>query len=309
MREFFKSIFFKILLGIVAIFLGFIIYEASTGNISSPSQFLSLISSPFQKAATAISDGIDNVLDPVINARQFQKENEKLKEQITDLNERLIEYETMKAEYDQLQDIAGLKSVNEDFEMVPAIIVSRNADNFGTFQINKGELHGLSVGDPVIVADSTDSILVGKISSVGKTYAQVMTVTNPNFFVTGYDNETKEAGVINGEISLAVSGKCRMLYLDKNSPIKEGALIITSGSAGVFPASLQIGNVLSLEMETNGISAYAVIKPLANAKDLTGVLVITDFTGKGVVDPYANSDEEASSVGDAKQDSGEGESE
>ena len=81
--------------------------------------------------------------------------------QITDLNEKLIDYEKIKAENDQLKEIADIKEVNPDYDLEPANVISRDAsDPFCSFQINKGSLNGIEVGDVVMTSQG----LVGPVS-------------------------------------------------------------------------------------------------------------------------------------------------
>ncbi len=282
MREFFKSAIFKILLGVIAVFLAFILYEASTGNISSPSQLIGVIASPFKSLASTISNGFSSLTDPLVNANEYKKENEELKQQITDLNEKLIDYEKIKAENDQLKEIADIKEINPDYDLEPANVISRDAsDPFCSFQINKGSLNGIEVGDVVMTSQG----LVGQVDSVALTYSHVITILNPELYISAYEVTTQSAGVVNGEISLAEQGMCQMLHLDKETKIEEGSIVTTAGSSGVFPASLQIGTVQKISVQENGISAYAEIEPMVDIEKVNDVLVIKSFTGQGVSRP------------------------
>lgn len=59
MREFFKSLRFKIILAVVAVILGGMLYAATTGGLATlPEQILSYVVYPVQRAAAAVSDSI-----------------------------------------------------------------------------------------------------------------------------------------------------------------------------------------------------------------------------------------------------------
>ena len=73
--------------------------------------------------------------------------------------------------------------------------------------------------------------------------------------------------------------------LDRNTSVitltlKEGDLIVTSNSVGIFPQGYLIGSVQSIEPMDSGLSYCAILKPSVDLASLTNVIVITDFAGK-----------------------------
>ena len=56
--------------------------------------------------------------------------------------------------------------------------------------------------------------------------------------------------------------------------------MITDGTSGLFPKGYSVGKVKNVDMDSNGLAAYADIEPCADITSLTSVVVITDFTGK-----------------------------
>lgn len=279
MREFFGSIWFKILLVIAAICMGFIVYEASTGNISSPSALFGMIAQPFERAASSVSNAVGSFLDPFIHAGKYKDENEQLKQQIADLQNQLVDYNKLKTENEQLRDVAGVKELNPSFDMEPASVIARDADDaFGAFTINKGSYSGIEKNDAVI----TPAGLVGLVTDVGPTYSQVTTILSPDLSISANDSQTGIAGVVSGDMSMAAQGCCKMEHLDKDADVANGNLIITSGGSGVYPSNIIIGSVKEMRIQSNGISSYAVIWPAVDVKTVTEVTVVKDFEGKGV---------------------------
>ena len=66
----------------------------------------------------------------------------------------------------------------------------------------------------------------------------------------------------------------------KETTLKEGDLIVTSNSVGIFPQGYLIGSVQSIEPMDSGLSYCAILKPSVDLASLTNVIVITDFAGK-----------------------------
>src|SRR5699024_7063811 len=126
-----------------------------------PEQLLSYVVYPIQRAAAAVSDGISEFLSVFLDARANYEENIALKEQIAEYRKMLVDYEDTKTENERLKEITGLKELNEDVEFQPAGVIARDPDDrFGSFTIDIGTLHGISVRDPVV----TGAGLIGYIS-------------------------------------------------------------------------------------------------------------------------------------------------
>lgn len=278
MREFFKSLRFKIILAVVAVILGGMLYAASTGGLATiPEQILSYIVYPIQRAAASVSDGISEFLSVFLDARANYEENIALREQIAEYRRMLVDYEDTKTENERLKEITGLKELNEDFEFRPAGVIARDPDDrFGSFTIDIGTLHGISVRDPVV----TGAGLIGYISSVGPTYAQVTTILSPDCNVGAMEIRTKDTGNITGTVEYAAEGRTKFELLPRETEVEEGDIVVTAGTSGLFPQNLVVGTVEEVALEQSGITRYAVIRPVTEISEVKNVFVLTNFLGK-----------------------------
>lgn len=276
MNGFFKSVKFKVVVCIAAFFLGIGLYSvAKGGNTSGSSEFIGSFLNPMKKFSNGISDKVSLVIDLFTDAEVYVQENQLLREEIAELNRRLIDYEDMKSEVEDLRKFIGIKEENEDFVLSPpCTIISRTAnDPYGTFTIDKGTNDGIKLYDPVVTSEG----LVGVIVKVANSYSTVRTILSPDLSIGGLCVESRDTGIIEGSLKYAADGKCKMIYLDKNNKIKKGDLIITSGNSGQFPQGYVIGNVTETGIEESGLTAYAVIEPAVNPLEISNVIVITEF--------------------------------
>ena len=282
MREFFKSLRFKIILAVVAVILGGMLYAATTGGLATlPEQILSYVVYPVQRAAAAVSDSITGFFSVFVDARENYEENQRLKEENAELRRQLVDYEDTKTENERLKEITGLKELNPDIEFQPAGVIARDPeDRFGAFTIDIGYLHGISVRDPVVTGEG----LVGYVSKVGPTYAVVTTILSPDCNVGAMEISTKDTGNITGTVELAAEGCTKLELLPRDTLVEEGGTVVTAGTSGLFPKNLVIGTVEKVELETSGITSYAVIRPVSEINEIKNVFVLTDFLGKGSSD-------------------------
>ena len=283
MKEFFHSRKFKILLGVVAVMLGFMVYAAvnvGVGNVVQ--QVASVIVSPFQKLSVQISSSATRFFEKIIYADKISEENDKLREEIRSLRQELVDYEQYKAENEQYRQFLELKEERPDFVFEAAMVVGRDpSDYFYSFTINKGSAHGIKLNDPVITPDG----LVGQVSEVTYQNAKVVTLLNPAIAVGAFDDRTRDTGVISGDLPLAKNGLFKMSYIPRDSAASASDIITTSGIGGVFPKGLIIGSIVDVKTEASGISLFAEISPAADIQRVRDVFVITSFNGQAGTEP------------------------
>lgn len=278
MQKFFKSWVFKALCALAIFAMALMIRATAAGNADIfLSQTFSVLSQPFLKLSTSVSGSVGGFLDRFARTEEVYLENEKLKEEVRELEEKLVDYENVKRENDQFREFLELKQNNPDYSFEPATVIGRDATNrFASFTIDKGSLNGIEVADPVITSDG----LVGIVWEVGLTYSHIRTILDISVEVGVYNIYTRDSGIVSGDISLSGDSLCKLSYLPKNSGIAAGDLVVTSGIGGVFPKDLRVGTVRSVELDGNGLSLSAVIEPSADVANVSDVLVICSFSGK-----------------------------
>ena len=261
----------------LALLFGFLFAAAAMGGESLPSRLLGYVVTPIQSLSSKVSGAVSDFLNTWLNAGAIQEENEALRQQLDELRGQVVDYEQIKRENQQYKEYLNLKEENPDFEFEPASVVGRSAnDAFGSFVINRGSLHGISLYDPVI----TESGLVGYVSEVSSTFSRVSTILDQSMRVGCYDIRTKDTGVLTGSIELAQEDCCQMMYLSRDSLSAAGDIVVTGGTNGIFPEGLIIGTILEVEADEKGISLNAKVQPAVSLQEVDDVFVLTSFLKK-----------------------------
>lgn len=276
MKEFFHSVKFKIIIALTAVLIGAMIYSVTTGGYSSGSNYLfEVIFEPVRNLSSIISDKVSRSLDMVINAEKYYNENQQLKAQLNALYNDVIDYDKVLEENKELRVMLELKEEYNNYKFSPpcTVIARTTNDPYGSFTVDKGANDGIKPGDPVV----TETGIVGVCFEVSPSTSKVRTLYSPKTAVGVYTVRTKAEGIAEGGYDLAINGRIRMSYISKESDIREGDVIVTSGSAN-YPAGQLIGTVESVEMEQNGLSKFAVIIPAEDPNTITSVFVITDYS-------------------------------
>ena len=197
----------------------------------------------------------------------------------------------------------GIRQENPNLTLLDSSVIARTPENFGSFTIDCGESDGVSLYDPVMTGDG----LVGYIGELGTTTARVVTLFSPECNVGAVSADTGDSGNVTGSLSLSEKGLTRMEMIARDASLGEGSLLVTTGLTGSFPKGILIGTVQSVTLEENGISCWAEVRPAADIEGTTAVFVITDFPGKGGIEPGGAAGKESESKADETPAVGSGE--
>ncbi len=272
----FNSKAFKIIVVTICVLLGIMIYAAANNQLTVlPQKILAAIVTPIKSGATNAYYSFENLFNIGDNTyEELQAENEELQEELIQLRKKQIDYDNLVIQNEQYEEYFKIADENTDMQYVPAQIIGRdNLDKYFSFTIDKGENDGLAVNDVV----TTPEGLAGVITEVGFNYAKVETILNPSVQIGVYSSESRDTGIVSGNIDFSSEEKCVMLYLPKDTELKEDDIIITSGLGEIFPKEIVVGTVEIVDFDSSGNSKYAVINPAVDVTEIKMVFVIVDF--------------------------------
>ena len=209
MKDFFKTSSFRVLLIAVVVLLGLIIYTATAGG-SFLATFWGSCPPPC-RASPPMSPGTSPIFRP---GRLLQRRAEELvgvlQEEKAQLEDQLVDYETLKQENDQLKTQLGLEEEEPENELRAASVIGRDPnDVFYGFSIDQGTLSGVTQGAPVI----TDKGLVGVVTQAYATTSKVACLLSEDVKVAAWSPKRQESGVITSDIATAGTGLLRLSYL------------------------------------------------------------------------------------------------
>ncbi|MCL1831944.1 MAG: rod shape-determining protein MreC, partial [Oscillospiraceae bacterium] len=203
MREFVHSKRFKVIICIFALLAGFMVYAAvDAGAASAPERVLNAITSPFANASTSIASFAENNVNTLMNANRHKQENEKLRQELSELQRQLVEIDELLTENELLRDMLNLSEENPDFEWASktAAIRSWNGnDVFAGFTINRGSNDGIKVHDLVV----TGVGVVGIVREVAPHYSRVSTVISTETNIGVVSTRANVTGILQNDITNA----------------------------------------------------------------------------------------------------------
>lgn len=213
-------------------------------------------------------------------ADDLKTENEKLRQENAQLREQLVDYYDVKAENDRLWKYYDIKKQNPSYNICPGTVIKRDTnDDFYSFTLDIGSAKSVKINDPVI----TENGLIGWVCSVDVSTCKVKTVLSPDTKAAAVDKQSGDNGIISGNAALCDKNQTQLTKIAENNKIKEGDIVVTSGTGGVYPKNLIVGKVKKLSFNSYDTTRYALIEPYEDIRTVTAAAVITVFDGKGEV--------------------------
>ena len=185
-------------------------------------------------------------------------ENEKLKSEVSDLQNELIKSRLDNSELEELRNLAlslGTQSLTEMYTLRASNIISFNENhNVNMFTIDVGTEDGVHRDTIVVNGDG----LIGRVVDAGIGTATVLCIID----------ETNKVGfeIDNGKGFIGVSqgsgdGKIKGEMLDPDATVEVGDKVITSGMGGIYPQGIVIGTISKKEYTDENALLSVEIEP------------------------------------------------
>lgn len=275
-NKFFKNKFLIILLCVSLVLVTFNGVFSVMGVKNYAKVFIIDLFSPVMSGIHKMGESLSGYALYFSDMDELIKENNRLKEQIKNLENQLDSSKLTEEENDRLRDYLDIKESYKDFEMCEALIIGGKGDSYmSIIKINKGKLDGIDVNMPVIVEKG----LVGVVCEVGNSYSNVRLICEASAGVGAYISRSGDIGILQGDISYTEKGEMRLTYLDEEADVREGDIVYTSGSGSVYPGGILVGTVTEVTDDEFSRSKIATLKCSVDFQSLQYVLVVTKFTG------------------------------
>jgi rod shape-determining protein MreC len=252
-------------------FVALLIFLSWRGTLGPLESVIGVPLDFLQRIVGGVSRSASGFTEDVAEYRRLEQRNKDLEEaaaiyqaEIAQLREKALEYDRLAAllEYDRFGP--------EDHEYVTCNVIGMDSTGFVTaIRIDCGRRDGLELLDPVV----TEVGLVGRITELSATGAEVLLVTDPNSSVNAQLQTTRANGVVIGQLG----GDLVMSFIPIDAQVQEGDLVMTNGLGQTLPANLIVGRVLSVALSENELYQEARVRSLADFDRLEVAQVIINF--------------------------------
>ncbi len=242
---------FSIFAFFILLAFAFLTYQSVKGEGRSfdfPLYPLKLI----EQASSAVINSTKNVFNTYFMIVGKEEENRLLHDKLIKIMEEKNRYIETGLENERLRKLLQLTSERPDY-ITSAEVFARDPSNwFQMLWINKGTNDGIT-RDMVAV---TPLGPVGKIHRVFQSGAHIILITDVNSSVAVRLQSSRVEGILEGR----GDDRCYLKYISRESEVKVGESVVTSGLEGIYPEGLLIGYVKDVKID--GEEVFQIIEVL-----------------------------------------------
>lgn len=261
-----------VLMILTILLLGSIIINYSFGgNMATYKNGVMSLLSPIRESISAIGNAISDNKENKKNVEELQAQIEALKNENTELKEKLEKYQTDIYELQELRELLNIKDDYTAYDTVCASVIAKNSGNwFYEFTIDKGSDDGIEK-DMNVLADGG---LAGIVTDVGKNYSVVTSILADDMNVSAISSTTRDTCIVSGDITLLEQGIIRVMYVHKDAEILDYDRLVTSSTSSKYLPHILIGYVYGLETDSNELTKSGYLVPAVNFQHLENVIVV-----------------------------------
>jgi rod shape-determining protein MreC len=269
-----RAIVFAALVGVSMILM----VASATAPVAELQRGLAFAVSPFAEAVNGVGRQLRSVVDAAAEIDRLRRDNTTLRSDNDRLEQRNRTLEALATENEQLTALLAIRNSLHYSTVAARVIVRELADVNRVVMIDAGSQDGLKLGDVVIGAGGA---LVGRVTDVGGSAAQVTLINDPASTVIGEIVSNRATGEVVGDLG----GALIMNQINATQKITLGDEVLTAGISlgkavrSPYPKGLVIGRIIDVTRDPNAVVQTAFVEPAVDLSRLEAVLVITNYQG------------------------------
>lgn len=225
---------------------------------------------PILKFQHTVTHFLKTEISHIAQWRTLREENELLHSKVEHLESELVRLKEMEKKANRLEKLIGLKDRTPG-KGKAARVIARDPSHWAQYIIiDRGSRDGVRKNTVLINSDG----LVGKVTISGTSSARAILLTDRGSRASALNERSRDVGLIEG----LGSSTLKMTYLDRNSDIQVGDVILSSGLGGIYPKGVPIGKVELVGSEKDHASLFAMVKPFVSFSRLEEVLCVSPQT-------------------------------
>jgi rod shape-determining protein MreC len=229
------------------------------------------LQSGVSKLLSPVRDGVEYLLD----IKDAANERDELVQDKLELEQQLSELRNMARENDLLKQLIDYRDNTPGLQFLSAGVIGETPDNWEqTIQISAGYDDGVREWMAVVNEEG----LVGRIVLCTAHTSMVQLITDDKSQVGARLQSSGEEGLVQG----AGREQPLLQLINQDAEVREGDLVLTSGSGGTCPADIPIGTVTEITEKRPDLSRGISISPAVGFTKLERVLVVISPLPRGI---------------------------
>ena len=259
---------YRLQISILAAILGLfvLLFQSYKEEGSSGIQIaIQTVTYPFQASVQSAVSNFKNLWNSYILLLDVKEENNRLKQQLLDMEEKLSEHIENSVQFRRLRD-QMLFARKNPLEKIYSEIIGESSDNVHNIRfINRGSNQKVKRNYIVIRKEG----LVGRIHSVSPFQSSVQLMIDHRNRVPALIQRNRVRGLIYG-----TQAGIEMRQINQHAKIKIGDRVISSGLGGLYPKGILIGWVSEIRHEQHELFKTAILESAVDFNSIEEVFVI-----------------------------------
>ena len=226
------------------------------------------ILSPIQYIVKTPSEFFYSILEETETITQLESKIERLEKDNKMMKINLQKIDILEDEVSRLRSIKKAMSKNFKNIQIAKVIQGDVIPNKESIKINIGSNDKVIMGQTVMGTNG----LIGQIVEVALYSSKVLLITDVNSNVPAIITRTGKQVIVKGRSQ----DDLLEISFTNDTDIKSGDLIVTSGQAGRFIASLNIGRIVKIDMNEGERFAQVLVEPSEYIENINEVIVTLD---------------------------------
>ena len=222
--------------------------------------------SPFFQTANAISRTVQKTGSGINRFWDLYASHDALSQHVAELEQKQARMVELEKENERLRMLLDFKKQIPYKTLAARVIAWDLVPWRKTILIDKGSKQGVKKKMAIVNAEG----LVGRVVEVAPFNARVILLIDPESRVSSIFQDSRDLGVAEGDGSTLL----RVTHIDRQSSVKVGDRILSSGLGGVYPKAIPIGTVEMVGTEKESLELFATARPFVNFSKLEEVLCI-----------------------------------
>ncbi|MHB1843513.1 MAG: rod shape-determining protein MreC [Deltaproteobacteria bacterium] len=251
----------------------FLAHRKAAARRNRVDQALLWATGPIERAIVWVVGGTIDGAQGLFALRHVREENERLRQELFGARTQLQELDELRRENDRLRQLTALVKP-EPMQLLGAKVIGDSlapGELSRVIRIGAGEREGVRRGMAVLAQGG----VVGRVLGILADSADVQLVMDPASAVAVRAERSRARATVSGT---GRDDRCRLDFALRSDDLEAGDRLVTSGTDGVFPAGVPVGEVIDLQRRGSGMFVRASVAPAIDPRRLEEVDVVLDST-------------------------------
>ena len=222
---------------------------------------------PFLTASHALSSALEKTSQSLTQFWNLYQKHGELVERVEELEGQLVGMGELQKENERLKKLLDFKKEIPS-KTIPARVIGRDLVPWRkTILIDKGFSAGVKKRMAVVNAQG----LIGRIVEAGPYSARAVLLLDPQSRVGVLFQESRDLAVAEGDGSSLL----RVTHIDRESAVKVGDRVVSSGMGEVYPKGIPLGTIEMVSTEKGSLELVATVRSFVDFSKLEEVLCVT----------------------------------